>query len=342
MAEARIERIRACPACGSRRARPRCRSRERIFDLSPAVFEFARCGGCGVVYQSLRPVEADVAAFYPPDYGPYQPAPAVRRDAGSPRQGPHAPLHPGFRSRLRTKILRTIDRANAALLRRYPDPLPAAVHTVYEPPHQGATLLDFGCGSAAFLDQAKARGWDTLGVDFVESVVGGVRRAGHRAMLLTPEMWDAIPDGSLDCVRMNHVLEHLYDPHETLALVRRKLRPGGRLHAATPNAASLTFRLLGRHWYPLECPRHIVVYTPDAVKPLFAKAGFAGVACYSEVLTKDTARSIGYLLQSWGRLDAAGALALMHRPALHGVLFAPARLAALLGRADRFHAIASA
>ena len=56
-----------------------------------------------------------------------------------------------------------------------------------------------------------------------------------------------------------------------------------------PAQIAEAFRLLGRHWYPLECPRHIVVYTPDAVKPLLAKAGFATVDCYSEVLTKDTA-----------------------------------------------------
>jgi hypothetical protein len=139
---------------------------------------------------------------------------------------------------------------------------------------------------------------------------------------------------------MNHVIEHLYRPRSTLSRLRQKLRPGGRLHLATPNAASLTFRLLRERWYPLECPRHIVVYTPRAARRLLSDVGFRRVRSFQEVLTKDTARSVGYVLHDFGRIDRAGALALMHRPGLAAILFAPARMSALAGRADRFHAIA--
>jgi predicted SAM-dependent methyltransferase len=154
-------------------------------------------------------------------------------------------------------------------------------------------------------------------------------------------MWEAIPDGSLDFVRMNHVIEHLYKPQETLGRLRRKLRPGGRLHLATPNAASLAFRLLRQRWYPLECPRHIVLYTARVARRLLLEVGFSEVETHQEVLTKDTARSIGYFFHDLGRLDTAGALGFMHRAGLAEVLFAPARIAALTGRSDRFHAIAT-
>ncbi|MFO0810881.1 MAG: class I SAM-dependent methyltransferase [Gemmataceae bacterium] len=335
------ERIRTCPTCGSGRARVACRAHERLYHLSPETFEYVRCSGCGVVYQSLRPAEADIAAFYPSDYGPYQAAPAVRHDAAAVPQGPHVPLHPGFRRKLRGAALKVLGRVNAAIARRLPDPLPGALHAMYDPPRPGAILLDFGCGSAAFLDQARRRGWDTLGVDFVPGVVDAVRSAGHRGMLLTPTMWESIPDGSIDAVRMNHVLEHLYAPHETLAHLQRKLRPGGRLHLATPNAACATFALLGQRWFSLDCPRHIVLYSPKTVRPLLQRAGFREITCYNEVLTKDMARSLGYLLQDWGQLDDHGVSTMPDRPILNGMLFGPARLAALLGRADRFHAIVS-
>jgi SAM-dependent methyltransferase len=256
-------------------------------------------------------------------------------------RGPHAPLHPGFRRRAAAVALRVVDKLNAALARRYPDSLPRVLESLYAPARPGQVLLDFGCGSAAFLDRARARGWDTLGVDFLPDIVDGVRQSGHRAFLLSEEMWDAIPDASIDLVRLNHVIEHLYAPRDTIARLRRKLRPGGRLHLATPNAGSMTFRLLRKHWFPLECPRHIVIYTPRSARRLLRATGFAQVECFQEVLTKDSARSLGLLLEHRGWLDTSAALELMHRRGLATLLFAPARLAALAGAADRFHAVAS-
>ena len=47
--------------------------------------------GCGVVYQSTRPVESGIATFYPDDYGPYQASPVtVRADGASGTQGADA------------------------------------------------------------------------------------------------------------------------------------------------------------------------------------------------------------------------------------------------------------
>ena len=85
-------------------------------------------------------------------------------------------------------------------MRRFPDPLPAVLDHLYTPPFAGATLFDFGCGSADFLDRARSRGWRTIGADFIEPVIESVRRAGHTAHLCSEAMWTAIPDGSLDVV----------------------------------------------------------------------------------------------------------------------------------------------
>jgi 2-polyprenyl-3-methyl-5-hydroxy-6-metoxy-1,4-benzoquinol methylase len=338
---ARTERVVACPLCGGRRLSQVCRARERLYNLGRQTFAYARCGGCGVVVQSVRPVEADVAAFYPSQYVPYQANPVVRADAASSSRGPHLPLHPGFRRRVTAAAVKAVEKLNIALSRRYPDPLPGVLETLYKPPRPGQVLLDFGCGSMAFLDRARGLGWETIGVDFLPDIVDSVRRAGHRALLLNESMWDAISDASIDLIRMNHVIEHLYAPQETIARLRQKLRPGGRLHLATPNAASMTFRLLRRHWFSLECPRHILLFTPRSVRRLLTAAGFGRVECHQEVLTKDVARSLGLLLEAQGWLDIPAVHEMMNCRGLATLLFAPARLAALAGAADRFHVVAS-
>jgi SAM-dependent methyltransferase len=333
----RTEVVAVCPLCGSRGAKPICKSRDRQHGLSEQRFIYSRCRSCGVVFQSLRPVESGIATFYPDDYVPYQSAPpAARLDGPHSLRGPHRPAV------WKRWPLAAAERINRYLRRRFPDPLPAILDAVYAPPRPGAVMLDFGCGSADALDRARNRGWRTIGADFIEPVVAAVKSAGHDAYLCSDAMWDSIPDASLDLVRMNHVIEHLYRPRETLRNLRQKLRPGGRLHLATPNSESLSFRLLRERWYPLECPRHIVIYTPRAARRLLLEVGFTKADCYQEVLTKDTARSIGYWMLDWGRVDTAGALGMMHRPQLAELLFAPARIAALRGTADRFHAIATA
>jgi SAM-dependent methyltransferase len=335
-----VQRVDACPVCGACNRRGICSARDRQHALSDQSFVYSRCGSCGVVYQSLRPVESGIATFYPDDYGPYQSGPMqVRADQPSRHQGPH---FAAARRQFHRWMIALAARLNRTLERRYPDRLPRKLEAAYSPPRTGAVFLDYGCGSADALDRAKARGWVTIGVDFLEPIVEAVRQAGHRGLLCDDKLWSAIPDGSVDLIRMNHVIEHLYHPHETFRRLRSKLRLGGILHLATPNADSVTFRVLRQHWFPLECPRHIVIYTPRAARGLLRAAGFAHVECFQEILTKDTARSVGYWLQDRGRTDTAGALQMMHRPDLAALLFAPARLAALRGAADRFHAFAVA
>lgn len=337
-----IESVARCPLCDSERRRTICRARDQRHRRNARMFVYSQCHGCGAVYQSLRPDELRIEEYYYDDYGPFEGA------DGLPRSGDTAITEGGPTDRadgraVLTRLVRRIaNRIDAAITRRYPDPLPALLDAVYTPDRTAAMVLDFGCGSAAFLNEARRRGWQTLGVDFLPAVVESVRRAGHRASLASPEFWRALPAGSVDVVRMNHVIEHLYHPRTVLTELRRVLRPGGRLHVATPNARSLAFRLFRHNWFPLECPRHVILYSPDTLRRLLALTGFSQVSTYDEVLTKDTARSLGYLLRGLGVLDDTSASGMMVRPVLTSVLRPPARIAALAGRADRFHVIARA
>jgi SAM-dependent methyltransferase len=290
-----------------------------------------------VTFQSLRPVESDIAAFYPSDYHPYQAGPVVARiDAEHSLAGPHR--KPAWKR----WTIAAAERFNRALSRRYPDPLPGILDDVYAPPRPDAVLLDFGCGSADALDRARSRGWTTIGADFLPAVVEAIRHAGHGGYLCDDHLWSALPDASVDLIRMNHVLEHLYNPRQITSQLRRKLRPGGRLHIATPNADSLTFRCLRERWFSLDCPRHIVIFNPRAARRLLLDAGFSRVDLHQEVLTKDMARSLGYWLSDRRKTPSTDVMGMMHRPGLANILFAPARFAARSWKADRFHAIATA
>lgn len=324
------EPVRACPVCGSPASRPWIAG-VRDYQQPGAAerYGFRDCDRCAVLFLDPRPVAEELGKVYFAGYEPHQ----VRR------RTPVPPPRPS----LITRLLEPLGLVAGLVLDRLArDPLPRALHAVYTPERSGDLLVDYGCGAPTFLDDAHESGWRTLGVDFDESVLGAVREHGHAAALVGEQFEREVEDGSAACIRLNHVVEHLYEPRAVLEQLRRKLRPGGRLHLATPNPASASARVFGRHWYALECPRHAVLWRPQVLRDLLLDVGFADVTLVQEASPKDVARSWGIVLHERGRLSAEEWRALTESWPRLRVLRAPARAAALAGRGDRFHAFARA
>jgi 2-polyprenyl-3-methyl-5-hydroxy-6-metoxy-1,4-benzoquinol methylase len=322
-----VERLQACPLCGSGAVRRWRTGYDRSHLISVRQFRYARCRDCGLRFLATRPDEADMHVFYPETY--YD-APAPSREPSATERANGQP-HPkgGWLARLNKRV----DEA-------LPDGLPSRLWNLYGPVRLGDTLLDYGCGSDAFLNWARARGWATIGADVSERVVAGVRASGHRGLLVQPSLWSEIEDGELTVVRMNHVVEHLYRPREVLRAILPKLRPGGVLHLATPNPASVFSPLLRSRWLGLDCPRHVMLYPPPTLARFCREVGFSRVDVAHEVLAKDLARSLGYVLHDLGRVPHSGILAMADRKRLASALHVPARLAAHVGASDRFHCFA--
>jgi predicted SAM-dependent methyltransferase len=272
----------------------------------------------------VRPTAADAGKLYPSDYAPYVAAAASNSSASS---SATASAGPG----------RSARRVTKAFERVAPDMLPGLLDEVYHPRPPGV-LVDYGCGGPAFLERARARGWETtIGVDMNVDVVDAVAAAGHRGVPAS-EVDRAIDDGSVAVFRLNHVFEHLYDPVEVLVQLRAKLAPSGFVHLAVPNGDSVWASLFREDWFNAD-PRHLVLYGPDQLRVVAERAGFTRVEIVHEVITRDIARSWGYVRERRGRLshDRVGALGADRR--LAAALDLPARLSASVGRGDRFHAV---
>jgi SAM-dependent methyltransferase len=326
-----VVRVEECPLCSSGRIGLWRRGRDRSHRVTVQTFEYARCRDCDLIFLATRPPPEAIGQFYPEDYGPYKQA-ASAGDAE----------RPTLLARCGRAAGRGIQVASAVAGRFVPSRFEDRYWSHYEPPEPGQELLDFGCGSDRFLNRARKLGWRTVGIDFHPTAVSTARASGHRAYLLTDRVWDELPDGSLSFVRLSHVAEHLYDPHEVFQRLHQKMRPGARLHVAVPNPASITSLVCRSRWWGLECPRHIMLYTPQRLRRLLADVGFSSFDTLHEPVTKDVVRSVAYLLHDWGWIDhAAIHRSIDNRPAA-ALLAAPMRLAALIGRGDRFHVFAQA
>lgn len=120
-------------------------------------------------------------------------------------------------------------------------------------------LLDIGCAEGAFLDVARAAGFEAFGTEL--SSYGAARTALRLGIPVhCGELTSArFATGSFSAVTLWHVLEHLVDPGETLAEARRILEPGGRLVVAVPNRRCPVFRAA----YRLARGEALHLYRPD-------------------------------------------------------------------------------
>ncbi len=134
-------------------------------------------------------------------------------------------------------------------------------------------LLDVGCGTGEWLSWMRGLGWEVEGVDFDPGAVRVARENGLAVGCGTLEE-QRYPDNSFEAVTLNHVIEHVPAPVQTLAECARILKPGGTLFLATPNTRALGHRMFARHWRGLEVPRHLHLFCPPAMERLLAAAGF--------------------------------------------------------------------
>ena len=133
-------------------------------------------------------------------------------------------------------------------------------------PVPGSSVLDFGCGAGAWLNEFQDRGWVTYGIE--PSTDLAFRR--HERLFSIPTE----PQFSL--VIAYHVLEHVPNPLETLQGLAQAIRPGGHCFISVPRVDGLAAH--GRIHYCLQKHNHIVAFTEACLRGLLARSGLETLA----------------------------------------------------------------
>lgn len=131
-------------------------------------------------------------------------------------------------------------------------------------------VIDFGCGQGYFLDALRASGHHCLGIEISETTGRQAMAKGHAVL----RSLDALPDHSYAAAVSVHVIEHLPEPDEILAALRRVLRPHACFYFEVPNAHSWQARLFGRLWLHCEAGLHVHHFTRPALAGLLAAHGY--------------------------------------------------------------------
>lgn len=226
-----------CPVCASREGAPISNTDRHGKPLLTRL-----CDDCGHVFNDPIPTAEELAAFYARDYR------VSYKGAARPRG---------------RQIARNFGRVER-FWRKWG-------HVMRSHPR----VLDIGAGSGEFLFFAKALGHDTEGV---EPNVG--YSAYCRDELGLPVRTASIEDlegaeATYDFIRLNHVLEHMRDPVESLERAARLLAPNGVLYVEVPDVLGYAATKSGGRIFHYG---HISNFSPWTLRAAAGRAGLAELA----------------------------------------------------------------
>jgi len=139
----------------------------------------------------------------------------------------------------------------------------------------GGRLLDVGCGSGKFLLRMKER-MDVFGIEPGSYGYQICRRRGLDVQNTFLEAAD-YQANSFDVITLNHVLEHVPNPKETLSHVRGLLRDSGFVIIQVPNLRSFAFLVSREYFFHLDVPRHLFHFTRKTLEAYLKAAGLKPV-----------------------------------------------------------------
>lgn len=165
-------------------------------------------------------------------------------------------------------------RADVSLYDGYAREISSIARRLGRKPYQ-LSLLDFGMGWGAWCRMAQAYGYTVAGYELSQRRQQHARAWGIRVI----DSLDSLE--RYDYIGCNQALEHVADPHETLARLVAALAPGGLLRLSVPDGRDMERRLREPGWraakdalHPLE---HLNCFTSDTLARLAARVGLRPV-----------------------------------------------------------------
>ena len=130
-------------------------------------------------------------------------------------------------------------------------------------------LLDVGCGSGQFLYEMKQLGLKTFGVE-----VGDFDESKNLNITNSNLIQARYKNNFFDIITMNHVLEHINNPKETIKEIYRILKNNGKFIVGAPNTRSLANKLFNKNWLAYDVPRHLFNYSDKLIVDILKQHNF--------------------------------------------------------------------
>lgn len=233
-------------------------------------YRLLRCQGCGMARLYPTPSEAALSALYGSDYDAYAgdamaaaQRPVERLKIAAARMRGRARHRNGVVARAFDITADLVEVVGARSV-----PLTASIPLTLT---KTAAMLDYGCGAGFWLSAMLRQGYSNLcAYDVEQPALRRLERHGVRCFSGDPL---TLPRATFECIRLEHVLEHLRDPVATLLLLRECLSERGTIVMTVPNFGSASAARRGLAWRALKLPHHLSQFTASSLQQLSAAAG---------------------------------------------------------------------
>ncbi|AEH00859.1 class I SAM-dependent methyltransferase [Lacinutrix sp. 5H-3-7-4] len=135
---------------------------------------------------------------------------------------------------------------------------------------ESKNILDFGCGTGAFLNEAQNQGWNITGIEPDEKARILANTQTNNAVLPSQD-FNTLPEKSFDVITLWHVLEHIPDLQEKISQLKKLLKENGTLIIAVPNYNSFDAKHYKSFWAAFDVPRHLWHFSKKSITTLFAR-----------------------------------------------------------------------
>lgn len=243
---------------------------DRLFG-APGSWSLKRCNNkqCELLWLDPAPISEDLPIAYQ-NYYTHGRNPLIKKSSFSTLVAGYRAFQYGYRVAQTRPIQRGLGNALAFFdfLKEHMD-----YPFVYFKHHQKGRLLELGVGSGDTLKLFSDWGWQVEGLDFDPEAVKHAVSQGMK--VYQGDIFSQnFGNDSYDAMFSSHVLEHVPDPVALMKESLRILKPGGIFVAITPNASSKLHRFFKSNWRELDPPRHLHIFTPEALLSAAQMAGF--------------------------------------------------------------------
>ena len=224
------ERLTKCPLCKSGHFLNHIELTD--FAVSRDTFLLSKCTNCHLLFTNPRPTAEDIGPYY--DFPEYY-------------------SHQDKSKNLTQWIYQKV--------RDYS--ISKKVKLIEELEETGK-LLDYGCGTGEFLNEARINLWKVYGVEPNEKARAQAnKKLGGK---VSESIEELKKDTVFDVITLFHVLEHIHDLRKTVKKLVNHLKPKGYLIIAVPNHESWDAKTYSNYWAGWDVPRHLYHFNSKSME----------------------------------------------------------------------------
>ncbi len=231
-----------CDHCGSTYFEIAYELTDDLYNI-PGVFNMRRCTECGLLYLSPRPTRKGIIKYYPANYSSYK----------SPIEDERFALMRWIRRRKLVKRRELIQKFSRK---------------------EKGEVLDVGSATGLFLNEMKRAGWQTNGVEPIESAASFSRNRFDLDIFSGTLEESQFLNEHFDVITFWDVLEHTFSPTHQLSMAYDLLCPSGLLAFSIPNWNSYEREWFDDKWQGLDPPRHLFVFPHKPLTKMLNQTGF--------------------------------------------------------------------